>query len=164
MWRHTAWNYERALKGRLVSGIILRASKCEETKIHKTWSLCQPHADSPRQCYQHLKASGTSHYQFSSSETHTARSPKSWDSFAGRSLVLQGLVSCIALQLPSHRWSPSIAVRDVIRMKQSDWSATNGAWNKNWTAVDQTIFPLRVRKQSGHETTCSLQYTQVGLL
>ena len=57
--------------------------------------------------------------QFSSSETHTARSQKSWHSFAGRSLVLPGLVSCIALQLPSLL---SVAVRDVIRMKQSDWS------------------------------------------
>ena len=40
--------------------------------------------------------------QFSSSETHTTRSQKSWHSFTGRSPVLQGLVSYIALQLPSH--------------------------------------------------------------
>ena len=67
---------------------------------------------------------GTSHCQFSSSETYTARSQKSWHSFANRSLVQPGLISCIALQLLSLLWLPSIAVWDVIRMKQSDWSVT----------------------------------------
>ena len=62
-------------------------------------------------------------------------------------MVLQGLVSCIALQLLSHFWSRSIAIRDIIRMKQSDWSATivvHGT--KIEQAVDQAIFPLCVRK------------------
>ena len=144
---HKAWNYERALKRRHVAGIILLgASEHQETKIHKTWSLRQPRI-ALRQSYWHLKASGTSHCQFSSSETHTARSQKSWPSFAGRSPVLQGLVSCIALQLPSHLWSSSIAVRDIIRMKQSDWSTTNMALGtKIKKVVDQTIFPLRMWK------------------
>ena len=38
-----------------------------------------------------------------------------------RSLVLSDLVSCVVL------WLPFIAVRDVIIMKQSDWSVTNMA-------------------------------------
>ena len=134
---HKTWNYKRALKRRLVARIMfLGTSKRQESKIHKTWSLCQPQI-ALRQCYRHLKASGTSHCLFSSSETHTARSQKSWDSFAGCSLVLQGLVACIALQLPSHHWSPSIAVRDVIRMKQFHWSTT-------------LFFPSACEKQDFH--------------
>ena len=43
------------------------------------------------------------------------------------SLVLSGLVSCVMLQLPGVLWSPFIAVRDIIFMKQSDWSTTNVA-------------------------------------
>ena len=40
---HKAWNYKRALKRQLLAGIILLgASERQETKIHKTWSLCQP--------------------------------------------------------------------------------------------------------------------------
>ena len=146
MWRLTKlWNYKRAPKRRLVAGIILLgASERQEMKIHKTWSLCQlPIA--LRQSYRHLKALGTSHCQFSNSETHTTRSQKSWHFFAGRSLVLHGLVSCIALELPSRLWSPYIAVRDIIRMNQSDWSTTNVALGTKieW-AVDQTIFSLPV--------------------
>ena len=44
-----------------------------------------------------------------------------------RSLVLSDLVSCVVLQLPRLLWLPFIAVRDVIIMKQSDWSVTNMA-------------------------------------
>ena len=113
---------------RLVAGtILLGASERQETKIHKTWSFRQPQI-AVRQFYRRLKVSGTSHCQFSSSETHTARSLKSWHSFAGRSPALQGLVSCKALQLPSHLWPQSIGVRDdIIRLKQSDWSSTSVA-------------------------------------
>ena len=60
-------------------------------------------------------------------------------SFDGRALVLPGLVSCIVFQLPGLLWSPSIH---------------SFAWSNRTTiethetieqAVDQTIFPLRVR-------------------
>ena len=39
------------------------------------------------------------------------------------SLVLLGLVFCIALQQPSLPWSPFFAVCDIIRMKQTELSA-----------------------------------------
>ena len=140
---HKAWNYERALKRRLVAGIILLgASECQETKIHKTWSLCQPQI-ALRQSYQHLKASGTSHCQFSSSETHTVHSQKSWHSFAGRSLVLHSLVSCIALQLPSHLWSSSSTVCDVSRMRQR---ATNLAFGTKIDYIHPGLFLTLVQR------------------
>ena len=92
----------------------------EDSQSMKPLSTSQ----SPETILSTFESPGTSHCLFSSSETYTARSQKSWHSFASRALVLPGLVSCIVLQLSSLLWSPSIGVRDVVCMKQSDWSAT----------------------------------------
>ena len=124
---HKACNYQRAIKRRLVAGIILLgASERQETKIHKAWSLCQPQKVLRQSCWC-LKAQELHTASFQATYTYTTCSQKSWHFFAGYALVLPHLVSCIWLQLLSLLWSPSIAVCDIIRMKQSDWSATNVA-------------------------------------
>ena len=70
---HKAWNYERALKRRLVVGIIpLGPSERQETKIHKTWSLCQPQiALASFQAQKHTppvhRSPGILHWSFSGS-------------------------------------------------------------------------------------------------
>ena len=47
---HKAWNYKQVLKRWLVAGIILLGTpECQETKIHKIWSLRQPLSTSKRQ-------------------------------------------------------------------------------------------------------------------
>ena len=73
---------------------------------------------SPETIYRHFKLRNFTLPVFSRPETHNVCSQKSWHSFAGRSLVRPGLVACTALQ------TPSLTVRDVTRMQQSDWRAT----------------------------------------
>ena len=92
---------------RLIAGIIiLRASKSQEIKIHKSRNLCEPQGDS-KTILLDIWSSGTSHCQLASSETHMACSQKSWHSFAG---LFSGLVFRTALQLPSPLWLPFVAV------------------------------------------------------
>ena len=126
MTSHKAWKYKKALinkrDGSLQGSSFSELLNAKKQRFTKREALST--SESPETILSIFESPGTSHCQFSSSETYTACSYKCWHSFAGRALVLLGLVSCIALQLPSLLWLPSIAVRDIIRMKQSDWSAT----------------------------------------
>ena len=139
------WNYERALKRRLVAGIILLGtSECQETKIHKTWSFCQPQK-ALRQSHRHLKLSNFTLPVFKLRNTHHPFIEVT--AFLCQSFSGSTWLSLIALQLPSFLWSPFMAVHDVICMKQSDWSTTiTVLGTKIEKAVDRTIFPSAYEK------------------
>ena len=120
---HKAWNYERALKRRLVAGIILlEGSECQETKKRR---LKKYEASvNLRKPWDNLidiwKLRNFTLPVFKLRNTHCPFAEVL--AFLHHSLVLPRLVSCIVLQLPSHLWSPWSAVHDVNRMKQSDCS------------------------------------------
>ena len=107
---HKAWNYKSTSSKEM--------ARCREFPKAKQWRFTKHEASvNLRKLWDNfinIWSSGTSHCQFWSSETHTTRSQKSWHSFAGHSLVLSDIVSCIALSL---LWLAFIAVCDVIRMK-----------------------------------------------
>ena len=158
---HKAWNYERALKRWLVAGIILLgAPERQETKIHKTWGLCQPQV-ALRQFYRHLKASGTSHCQFSSSDRNTHHPFTEILAFLHRSFSGSTRLSLLH--------SASTALPSLIAIYCSTWHHLceaiwlerheHGTWNKNWIGSWPDYFsPLCAQNSLGTRLviTCTI--------
>ena len=98
--------------------ILLGASKHQETKIHKTWSLCQPQI-ALGQSYQRLKAS----------ELHTA-------SFQAQKHTHLPFTEVLAFYRRSFSGPSLIAVRcsTWCHSCEAIWLERHecGAWNKNW--------------------------------
>ena len=112
-----AWNYERALRRQLIAGVILlRASKHKEMKTYKLETSVNLWV---RETFRQ------SYLTFEAQNLHTE--------------VIEFLRSLLRFQVPPSwldwssaqyfnrltSWLPFIAVRNVIFMKQSDWSPTN---------------------------------------
>ena len=120
---HKAWNYERAVKRRLISEIILLWSfQMLRNKVSQNWTFCQPRK-ALRQSYWHLKLRNFTLPVVKFKNTHY---PFTED----LGLLCQSVLWCYQLSLlhsastPSLLWLPFIVVYNVIHMKQSDWSTT----------------------------------------
>ena len=131
MTSHKAGDYKIVLKRRLVAEITyLGASERQETKVHKTWSLCQPQIALWQP--QELQ---TATFQ---AQKHTPPVHKSC-----------GIPSSVVLWFYSLLHSASTVLNLIAVVTSFAWSNLIGAprtWRLEQKLNRLTIFPLRMRK------------------